>query len=414
MPGRSPSAAMPPAPLPAPLRHARVATAACFFMNGALFATWVSRIPTVQAELGLSHGALGTALFGMALGALVAMPVAGALADRFGSRRVTSLAASCYFLVLPLLALAPGLGPLAVALAAFGVVHGALDIAMNAQAVAVDRRYPRPVMSSFHAFWSVGGLVGAGCGGLAAAAGISPLVHFGAAALLLGTAIVVLALPRLLGGDERKVEDGEASEERRGQRFSWPPPVLLGIGLVAFCIMLGEGAIADWSALFLHQSAGASESVAAAGFAAFCLAMAAARFAGDSLVQHCGPMRLVRWGSALAVAGLLLALLLRQPWAGLLGFAAVGAGFASTVPLVFSAAGRVPGTEPGKALAVASTLGYGGFLAGPPTIGLAADAIGLPAALGIVVLTTLVAIVLAGSLASPGVQPGRSGSGRKT
>jgi MFS family permease len=368
-----------------------------FFTNGLLLATWVSRIPAIRTSLGLSHGTLGVVLLGVALGALMAMPVAGWGAARFGSHRVCRVVAVAFCATLPWLATAPGAWWLAVALFCFGAGNGALDVAMNAQAVAVEERYRRPIMSSFHALWSLGGLTGAALGGLAAAAGLSPLAHFTVAAALLGGTTVAVALPRLLDAGEAQVHATNIrTDERRG--FAWPPGTIFALGAVGFCIMMGEGAIADWSAIFLRDSVGASEGLAATGYAAFSIAMAAARFLGDALCARFGAVTLVRAGSTLAAVGLAFGLVIDSPAAVLLGFAAVGAGFATIVPQVFSAAGRTPGIAPGPALAMVTTVGYTGFLVGPPLIGFAAEHLGLRAALGIIVAMSAATIVLAPSV----------------
>ena len=384
--------------LPQRPRAARRAVAMIFFVNGALFATWVSRIPVIQARLSLSYATLGVALFGFALGALVAMPVAGWCSSRFGSHRVTQFTTLLYCATVPWLAFAPNAALLGLALFCFGALHGALDVAMNAQAVAVEERYREPIMSSFHALFSLGGLVGAALGGVVATAGVAPRAHFLVAALFLGCITAVLALPRLLDAGEVQLHELVSNLTER-RRFCWPPRTLLALGALAFFIMMGEGAMGDWSAIFLRH-AGATEGVAAAGYAAFSIAMAAARFSGDGLSARLGPVTLVRAGSALAAAGLAMALLFGQPAAALIGFVAVGAGFATIVPQVFSAAGRTAGMAAGPALATATTLGYLGFLVGPPLIGFAAEAIGLRVALGIVVVTSVIAIVLAPSVRS--------------
>ena len=208
---------------------------------------------------------------------------------------------------------------------------------------------------------------------------------------------MAFALPRLLDAGEAQLHEVlRGLEERRS--FALPPAALVALGALAFCIMLGEGAMADWSAIFLRDSAGAQESVAAAGYAAFSIAMACGRFFGDGLAIRLGPVALVRLGSAIAAAGLALALLFHEPITALAGFAAVGAGWAAIVPQVFSAAGRTAGMAAGPALATVTTLGYSGFLVGPPLIGFAAQLMGLPAALGIVAGMSGLAAVLAASV----------------
>jgi len=380
-----------------PLRMARLAVAMLFFLNGAIFATWVSRIPAVQSRLGMSHGALGIALLCMAFGALVAMPAAGKYSARFGSHRVTQWCTVIFCAALPLLVLAPNPPLLMLALFLFGTAHGAIDVAMNAQAIAVENHYGRPIMSSFHALFSTGGLVGAASGGLIASLGVTPTVHFFAATLLLGGITALVAFPRLL--DARETESIHLLDEPEASpRFAWPSRTLVVLGIVAFCSMAGEGAMADWSAIFLNRFAGASEGAAAAGYAAFSIAMALCRFSGDWLTERLGPSTIVRLSGCIAAAGLAFALAISQPIASLIGFAAVGVGFATVVPQVFSAAGRTAGMSAGVAVATVSTMGYFGFLIGPPVIGFAAQMTNLRTALLLIVFTSCLLILLAPSV----------------
>jgi MFS family permease len=225
---------------------------------------------------------------------------------------------------------------------------------------------------------------------------------------LLTTLAVFVALPGLLPASVT-VRRAESEPIQPLGGFSSPPKPLLILGILAFCVMLGEGAMADWTGIFLRQFAGASEGIAAAGYAAFSVAMALGRFFGDGLALRLGPVRLVRIGGFLAAAGLLAALVSAHSIVGLIGFAAVGAGFATIVPQVFTAAGRVPGFAPGPALAVVATTGYFGFLLGPPVIGFAAEWLGLRAALGLVVITSALLVVLAGR-----VRPERISSRQRT
>ncbi|MES2923049.1 MAG: MFS transporter [Verrucomicrobiota bacterium] len=375
-----------------PPRAARLAVAATFFFNGALFATWVSRIPALKEERGLSHGMLGLALLMIALGAVVAMPLAGRFTARLGSRRVTQVTAALMSLALPLLVLAPN-GPwFVLALFCFGAVHGALDVSMNTQAVAVEKRYGRPINSGFHALFSFGGLIGSAVGGLVASAGIAPLGHFIVAVVVLGGTTALFALPRLLDAGEAEAH-GKLDEAR--PEFAWPKPALLALGALAFFVMMGEGAMADWSAVFLRQATGASEGLAAAGYAAFSITMAIGRFSGDWLSTRFGPVTLVRLSGSIATLGMALALFSPSPMTGLIGFACVGAGFATVVPMAFTAAGRTPGVSAGVALATASTIGYFGFLLGPPLIGFAAELIGLRGALALILVTSALIVALA-------------------
>ncbi len=371
-------------------RSARFAVAVVFFVSGAGFANWVARIPEIQQQLRLSNSALGVALLGTAIGALLAMPTTGWLVARVGSRPVTKLAALVYCLALPLPTLAPNLPLLTIALMIVGALFGALDIAMNAQAIAVEQRYRRPIMSSFHGLYSVGGMAGAASGGLVASLGVNPSTHLLGTALLL-LMVVVLASRRLL--------PTEVDTTTTEPTFALPTRSLVNLGILAFCVMLSEGAMADWSAVYLHQTLKTGLGLAAAGYAVFSLAMAVFRLAGDRLIQHFGPVRMVRLGGTVAATGLGLSLVIAQPFAALIGFACVGVGLSSLVPIVFSAAGRTPGIAPSLALAAVTTTGYSGFLCGPPLIGFVADFLNLRVALGIVVVMSAISAVLAPTVA---------------
>lgn len=368
---------------------ARAAVALVFFVNGAGGGSWFVRIPAVQEALGLSEGALGGALLAAAAGALAAMPLTGGLIVRLGSRALTIAAALVLCLSLPPLVLAPSLPLLIAALMGFGAAFGALDVAMNTQAVAVERRYARPIMASFHAAYSIGGMAGAGLGGVIAGRGIGPAPHLLAVAGLL--ALASLAASRFL---LPVVVDAAGA----GPAFAWPSRALVALGIVGFCTLVVESAMADWSAVYLRTSLATSAGFAAAGYTVFSLAMAAGRLVGDRLTAWLGPVLMVRAGAALAAAGFGLGLLLDHPVAALVGFAAVGLGFAPLFPVLLSAAGRSPDLAPGPAIAAVTTFAYGGFLAGPPLIGFAAELVGLPTALGLVVLLSLIVSALAGSV----------------
>src|SRR5688572_9820174 len=376
-------------------RAARVAVSALFFLNGALFATWVARIPSLQAQRGLSHSALGLALLAMAFGAVIAMPLAGRLISTHGSEKTCRVAALLYCAFLPLLAAVPGTHVFFASLVLFGAAHGALDVAMNAHAVAVEERYRVPIMASFHALFSTGGLAGAAAGGSLAALGLSSLVHFSICAVVFAATARAVSSRLLKTTDQMSHDRSHPRSQQSKQSFALRVPGLAALGVVAACIMMGEGAIADWGAVYLRSIRFTSESVAATGYAAFSVAMAAGRFGGDALTSRLGAVRVVRLGGMLAAIGLSFALLVPGTAATLLGLACVGLGFSGIVPLVFSAAGRTAGIEPGVALATVTTMGYAGFLIGPPLIGFASEWIGLPGALGLIVATSLLSVALA-------------------
>lgn len=364
----------------------RCAVSALFFVNGAILASWVPYVPMVKQRLGIGDGLLGVVLLFMAIGALGALPFAGTLVGRLGSRTVSVGAGLGLCLSLPLPVLAPTPFLAALALLFFGAFNSTLDVAMNAQAVEVEQRRGRALMSSFHAMFSVGGLAGALLSSVIAAAGVGAADHILAAALL-GSVAILIARSALI-----------AVAPSPSPVFVRPTRGLLGLGVLALCALLAEGAIGDWSAVYLMDSRGASQSVAAAGFAAFSLAMAGGRFAGDHVARRLGAACLLRLSGALAAGGLLLALIVNEPVIAIAGFGLVGLGVANLIPVIFSAAGRAYAVAPGHGLAAVATTGYVGFLAGPPAIGLAAEVAGLPAALGIVALACA-AVAIAARLA---------------
>jgi MFS family permease len=371
------------------LRSARAAVLAVFFTNGVVIGTWVVRIPAIKERLGLGEGMLGVVLLGAAVGALVAMPVVGALVSRFGSRRIVGVSALALSVVLLTPGLAPSLPLLVLAVVLLGAANGGLDVAMNAQAVAVERGYGRPIMSSFHAAWSFGGLGGAALGGLLASRGIGPLSHFSAVAILAAISFAV-AYGALLPSGADASEEGTPS-------FARPTGALLGLGIISFCVLLGEGAMGDWSAVYLDDTLRTGPGFAAAGYAAFSLSMAFGRLFGDRFTELLGPATLVRVCGAIAAVGLGVALAAAQPLVALAGFACAGAGFSIVFPLALSAAGRTAGPT-GPALAAVTTAAYTGFLVGPPFIGFLAELTGLGYALYLVVALSTAVIILAGAV----------------
>jgi len=258
-------------------------------------------------------------------------------------------------------------------------------VAMNTQAVGVERRWGRPILSSFHAWYSLGGLVGAGISSAIVAQHIAPFPHFLGAAGIMGCLVGSAALFLLPPQVDAQVD---------APAFVWPPAAILLMGIIAFCIVLGEGAMADWSAIYL-TTIRATPALAAAGFAAFSLTMAAMRFGGDWVTARIGPLAVIRAGGGLAAAGLAMALLVPQPTIAIAGFAAVGLGFATVFPTAISLAGKTPGMATGTAIAAVATCGYFGLLVGPVLIGGVASLVTLRLALGLVALLSCIAALLA-------------------
>jgi MFS family permease len=373
---------------PAAAPRARVALTAVFLANGVAFGTLAARVPAIKDRLSLSDGELGLALLFIAAGALCAFPLVGRLIASAGSRPVTRAGLVLMPATLALVALAPSLPALMAAALAFGAANATLDVAMNAHGVAVENRLGRPILSSLHAGWSIGGLIGAGIGGALAATGLDVRLHL----VLVPAAACGLALAAsraLLPAAEDAVPALPALRR--------PSGYVALLGLIAFCCLFAEGAAADWSAVYLEDSLGTSAAVAATGFAAYSLAMAGGRLVGDRLTLRWGPTGLLVRCGTLAAAGLGVALLIGHPAAAIAGFALLGAGVAPVVPVVFRAGGGAPGVPSSQGIATVSWIGYLGFLAGPPVIGLAADAVGLPAALAIVCAMTAAVALLAGT-----------------
>lgn len=418
--------------------RAQLAVAAIFFVNGAMFANWVARVPAVKDQVGAGPGALGLALLGLAGGSLVTMPLAGRLCERIGSDTAVVASGLAATLALSGPALAPNALALGAALAVYGGAFGLLDVAMNVQAVAVVRRVGRPIMPWFHAAFSLGGLAGAATGAVAAEIGLSPLAHFlvagtASAAVVLSTRRHLLpdrgaeaddsadAAPRAAAGEltpEPARRDGwaESAGPAAGVSSARPDRVatheggevagrdrsrrnrlfLAGLGAIAACAAMGEGAMADWTALFLRDVTGAGAGVAALGFAAFSIAMTAGRLGGEAAIRRLGAVRVLRLGGIAATTGVLLAVVTGSAAAGLVGFGLVGLGFSCAFPLALTTAGESSDGSGGSEIAAVSVIGYLGFLVGPPLIGLLAEAVELRAAILAVAGPTLGLVALAG------------------
>jgi predicted MFS family arabinose efflux permease len=367
----------------------RLATFLVFSVNGAMMGTWVAHIPWLQDHLGISRATLGFCLLCMAVGAVVSMPLTGLIIDRRPSASVARWSTLVFCLMLPLPLLATGPAMLAAILFVFGASNGAMDVAMNAHGVAVQERLGRPVMSSFHGGWSVGGFVAAGVVAVAAAAGLDPRLE----SLIVGVCLWLLSLwitQRLGTG---------SSHSPAGHGFALPTRPVLLIGALCFLVMLAEGAIGDWSGIYLRHNTGASTAAAAVAFTGFSLGMAVARLGGDFVNARIGAGRLLRSGTALVAVALGGVVLIGQTVPAVIGLVLCGLGIANAVPLLFSAAGQID--PPGPSLAAAFTLGYTGFIVGPPVIGVLSDQTGLPQTLALLILA-LVAVSIVGGKAVGG------------
>ncbi|WP_246022306.1 MFS transporter [Pararhodobacter zhoushanensis] len=369
------------------MRSPRLAVSAMFFLNGILFGAWAARVPAFVEAFALEPGMLGRLLLCLAGGAILAFPLAGWLSDRIGAASATRFIGIGYALALPLIALAPSTAFLALALLLFGAGHGAMDVAMNGWGAEVERARERPMMAAFHAMWSLGAGVGALTGGGAVALGLAPLGHFVLIAVIAGGLTLFLAaIP------------WESRRSAAGPGFALPARGLLLVGLVAFCSSLGEGAMADWSAVFLIEVTGTDEARAALGYGVYSAAMFVARFSADAVIVRLGPVRTARIAGVVAFAGLAVALTGGTLSAGLIGLALLGLGYSVVIPLAFSRAANDPEIPQGRAIAGVATLGYGGMVLGPAVIGGVAQLWSLPVAFWMIAVLALGISALAGAL----------------
>ncbi|MFD5586862.1 MFS transporter [Streptomyces sp. NPDC127063] len=401
--------------LPVPLLRLRLALTAFFALDGYVFAGWVVRIPAIKHQTGASASSLGLALLGVSAGAVVTMTLTGRLCRRHGSHRVTVLCAVLLSLSVALPPLTHSALALGLVLLVFGAAYGGINVAFNSAAVDLIAVLRRPVMPSFHAAFSLGGMLGAGLGGLVAGR-FTPTQH------LLGLTVTGLLVTALAGrpllrygglvppaaGPEPVAAQGAPAAGREPVTAEGAPGrepattqgaaagrrtrgLVVVFGLIALCTAYGEGAMADWGALHLEQDLGTSAGVAAAGYACFALAMTIGRLTGTVLLERLGRTRTVVAGGTVAAAGMFLGSLAPAPWAALLGFAVTGLGLANLFPVAVERAGTLAGPS---GVAVASTLGYGGMLLGPPAIGFMADWFSLPTALTSVAVLAAVAATI--------------------
>jgi predicted MFS family arabinose efflux permease len=370
------------------LLRQHLTVAGIFFLNGAVFGSWYGRVPAIQEDLGLGAGALGVALLGAPVGLLAAQPAVGAVAARRGSRSIVA-AAPLFVATVVLPAIATNAATLFCALLVVGAANGALDIAMNAQGFAVERAAGRRLFNSLHAAFSFGALAGALGAALAAGAGVDPLEHLAIVAVVGALAGIALA-PGLFSdrGDPHTA------------RIARPSRRLAALAAIAFCALLAEGAVFDWSGVYLTTETAAAAGAAPLGLAAFSLCMGVGRLGGDSAAAKAGSGHTAAAGALLAAGGLGLALVTATVGWSIAGFAIMGLGLAVVFPLALRSAG-FHGDAAAPGLAAVSTVGYTGFLLGPPVIGLVAELASLRSALLIVCALCVVAAALASQMDDP-------------
>lgn len=340
------------------------ATRTGFLIAGSAMAAWAPLVPIAKARVGVDDGVLGLLLLCLGLGSITAMPMVGMLASRFGCRAVIVTSALILAVVLPVLAIVDTVQGLAIALALFGASVGAVDVAINIQAVMVEKDSERNMMSGFHGLFSVGGIVGAGGMSLLLGAGVLPWI----ATLMFSALLVVLlliAFPGLLPYGNR--ETGKA------RLFTLPRGIVAFIGILTFLVFLGEGAVLDWSALFLIGAHLVDPTQAGFGYTMFALAMTAGRLSGDWIVKSLGGLKVVVCGGLIAAFGFLLTVLAPTQPLAFAGFLLVGLGASNIVPVLFTAAGRQTSMPPSHAIAAITTIGYSGMLVGPAAIGFVAQ-----------------------------------------
>jgi len=366
----------------------RLAVWLLFLMNGFMVGNWAPKIPEFAGRLDLSKGELGLMILVFGIGSLAMMPVAGMQIARFGGARVSKISAILLLPSILALTFTQSVPSAAIALFLFGGFVGGMDVAMNANAVAVEQKMRRAIMSSCHAFWSLGGLIGAGIGG-------TLIEHFGTsvhAVVATVMAIIMLAVAWPIVHADRPVHHAD-----QPTRFRLPlQPLPWLVGLMALFSMVPEGAVLDWSALYLQQDLGATVSVAGLGFAAFSLTMAVMRFAGDLVRDRLGAVLTLRLCTVTAIIGMLAASLAPDPLMVIVGFALCGIGISNMVPIAFSIAGNLPGMAPGVGLSIATTLGYSGILFAPSTIGFIAEHTGFSAVFAALPLLLIVVLSLSG------------------
>ncbi|MEV7971219.1 MFS transporter [Sphaerisporangium sp. NPDC088356] len=370
--------------------RARVALAITFAVHGAVTGSFATRIPWLQDHLHAGPGELGLALLAPAVGALVAMPMAGRILHRFGGRAATRWLIALWSAALALPALAPNLAVLWFTLLLYGAVAGMCDVAMNAQGVVVEQRTGRSIMSGLHGMWSVGGLAAGAIGVLAAHLGVDARVHLGVMAVVL-LAVGGAVGPLLL--DVRALE-GEAAPPR----FVLPSRHVLVLGLIGFCAVFAESTSQDWCAVYLRQVTGTSAGVAAASYTAFAFTMAAGRLCGDMVVRRLGAVTSLRISGLLATLGAALVVIARTPLPAITGFMLIGLGVAVVVPLVFGAAGNVAPT-PGEGVAGVATISYTSGFVAPSAIGGIAALSSLPVSFVLVTVLMVAVLMSAGVLA---------------
>ncbi|MGC4107403.1 MAG: MFS transporter [Thermomicrobiales bacterium] len=386
----------------------RGAISAMFLINGVVWGTWIARIPTIAEHLDVSRAELGSALPAFSIGALISLPFAGWLTGKIGSANTFRWFGVARTAAFPLLAFASAIPVFAVVLFLFGFSHGTVDVSANAQGVEIERRRRSPILSSVHGFFSLGGLLGAASAGVVAGLGVSLQMQF----LSLGIVAIVLYLAtsrRLVPDTAMPVAQAVPATARKF-RISLPPRALWPLGAIAFVVALGDESIGDWGGLLLTQELGAGAATAAMVYTVYSLTMLIGRMSGDRLVRRFGPVLVIATGGAISAVGLVAGQLIFTVPSVLIGVAMIGFGLSGILPITYRAAATSPGIPGGKGVASVATVGYLGFLSGPPVIGRVSDAASLQFALLLVGIAMLALIPLARTVSRPDVRNAREES----
>ncbi|MDP9075800.1 MAG: MFS transporter [Bacteroidota bacterium] len=369
----------------------RIAVGVLFFMAGLCFSSWASRIATVQQNLGLTDAALGAVLFSLPVGLMLSLPFSGWVITKIGSKKLLLAAILVYGVCLISLGRAQNTFQLIICLVCFGFSSNAVNISVNTQAVAAERLYEKPIMASFHGLWSLAGFTGAGIGTIMIANKVDPFHHF--IIILVILAAGVIAASRYLNNDAGILKTGSETKVSIRQKLRLMVP-LLTLGSIAFCSMICEGAMFDWSVIYFKKVVDAPIALQGAGFTAFMLTMAGGRFIADWFAHRFGLKRTLQVSGTLTATGLLISLIFPYFYTAMAGFLLVGAGVSSVVPMVYSAAGRSKTMSAGVALAAVSTIGFIGFLVGPPVIGFIAGLATLRASFAFIAVMGISVVVL--------------------
>ena len=360
-----------------PYLSPRNTISAYFFCCGLVFSTWAARIPFIKDRFELNDAALGGILFMLPLGSVSALPMAGWVIGRFGSRRVTAFSAMIYAFLLWQLSVVNAIVTLSLVLFLFGFVGDLMNISMNTQGLSVQRLLKKPILSGLHAQWSFGALAGAIAGGWSLRISLTTHQHFLIITVLV--ALVSILFSNFMVADSPQEDTGR-------KNFTWPDKSIFLLGMICFCNTMAEGAMADWSSLYYRQLIDDNSHVTTTGYVAFTLAMAVGRLGGDRVIQTLRYRKTLMLNGLLTTTGLILAIAWPHPVAVIIGYALVGLGVSSVIPIVYMIVGKSSNLAPAAALSAVSAIGFTGFLIGPPVIGLIAQHSGLRLSLLVIAL----------------------------